>query len=303
MGSDRITFKTGLRLFRSVTIIICFDTFGAIDLANHAASSISSMRKNFSMKFVFGILLAIVTAVAAILAQTGISKPLLGTVARLSDVNKVVLRVSTGEEFEMCLRAIDVPREGELFAEVSRSHIERTLIGKEITVHPDGAITVAGVDVSAQFLRDGAAWFNSEVCGTVTGETYQFYRNQEATARAERRGVWSDSEFDPWTATSARLLRASRKEEPSHPSPSTQAARKPRVQGTPRPVYDITNWPFWPTPTPVPQGGSSGDSDSSYSGYGSGGSDSRGGPVRVRSYYRRNGTFVRSHTRSAPRRR
>jgi Staphylococcal nuclease homologue len=82
------------------------------------------------------------------------------------------------------------------------------LFGKNVTVRPHtidrygrlvGLVYVEGTDAGLQMLRQGLAWCYTRYLPEATPDIQSGYRQAEAAAREQRRGLWSEpGPVEPW---------------------------------------------------------------------------------------------------------
>jgi tetratricopeptide (TPR) repeat protein len=97
------------------------------------------------------------------------------------------------------LCAVTAPRKGQNLAEVARSHLALLTKGKQVSIDYNilardgiivGVVTVGGMDVGMQMIRDGAALYNRKYQADLPPESRVLYEQSEQAARTEARGVW-----------------------------------------------------------------------------------------------------------------
>jgi endonuclease YncB( thermonuclease family) len=175
------------------------------------------------------------------------------------------IAVMTGDRARraVCISYLETPESGQPYAEVAAQHLKDLLLGKDVTVLFRG--------------------FYEEDADCVIGDVYLGGVN--ITLQMVRDGVaWSNKGFTypegyyvyEQAEQAARSERRGLWQDPSPTPPWTYRAQHPSDGGSP------------------PGGGF---------GYGDSGGRNADGRVHVRGYYRRNGTYVQSHTRSYPTRR
>lgn len=106
------------------------------------------------------------------------------------------------------LIGIDAPEPGQPFADVAQQHLKALVLDKLVTVEYSGLgannsvvgkVTVEGVDICAQMIRDGAAWFDLNNNGRLGELDREIYRQSEQAARNEKRGIWQSADaVAPW---------------------------------------------------------------------------------------------------------
>lgn len=106
------------------------------------------------------------------------------------------------------LMGVDAPEAGQPFADLAQQHLRDLVMDKMVTVEYSGLgakssiigkVTLDGVDICAQMIRDGAAWFDVNNNSRLTEIDRQIYSQSEAAARNEKRGLWQSESVAPWT--------------------------------------------------------------------------------------------------------
>ena len=137
-----------------------------------------------------------------------------GEVIDVIDGRTVVVALPTGN-VKVELQYIDVPGPGQRMHDTVTEHLRNLVKGKLVAYRlrnlfndrTIGQLTLDNIDVSLQMLRDGAAWhIPSDMSGQEKSE-YDAYAATEATAKNEKRGVWSIPNMKP-----AWEIRAAEKE-------------------------------------------------------------------------------------------
>ena len=103
------------------------------------------------------------------------------------------------------LQGIDVPEPEQPLHQLVKDHLKALTVGRDAEFVLDGLTTnrtvgqlmVNGVDVSAQMLRDGAAWLVPLDYTTTPTAAYAAYANNETQARNEKLGIWSLPDLKP----------------------------------------------------------------------------------------------------------
>jgi endonuclease YncB( thermonuclease family) len=127
-----------------------------------------------------------------------------GTVAELIDGKTVVLALPTGR-VTVELRGIDVPEEGQPLYQTVRDHLQKLVVGKQVSLRLGGFVGprmvgelhVNGVDVGEQMLRDGAAWHLPLQTSGQDPTLFAVYEAASQLAKQEKRGVWSVEGLKP----------------------------------------------------------------------------------------------------------
>ncbi|HEX9961118.1 MAG TPA: thermonuclease family protein [Pyrinomonadaceae bacterium] len=128
-----------------------------------------------------------------------------GTVVDIVDGKTVVLEMQAGSRITVELQYIEVPEPEQQLHQTVREHLQRMIYGRQVEFLPRGIaetktigqLSVGGVDVSQQMLRDGAAWHVSPEKSGQDEAQRELYQSNEALAKAEKRGVWSIENLQP----------------------------------------------------------------------------------------------------------
>jgi endonuclease YncB( thermonuclease family) len=97
------------------------------------------------------------------------------------------------------LQYIEVPADGQPLFDVTRAHLSKLTFGKSVELKPQrmvtgrtiGRVTLEGVDLSLQMIRDGAAWHEPKDSSGQHPDEAADYDAQQLLAKNEKRGVWS----------------------------------------------------------------------------------------------------------------
>jgi micrococcal nuclease len=128
-----------------------------------------------------------------------------GTVVDVVDGKTVVLEMQAGSRITVELQYIEVPEPEQQLHQTVKEHLRQMVYGKHVEFLPRGIaenktvgqISIGGVDVSQQMLRDGAAWHISPEKTGQDETQRELYQTNEALAKAEKRGVWSIENLQP----------------------------------------------------------------------------------------------------------
>jgi len=105
------------------------------------------------------------------------------------------------------LKAVVPPENGQPFSEAAREHLKLLVFNKTATVEYthlaegflEAKVSVNGIDIGSQMLRDGVAWYDSATSYELTESDRDLYSRCEQAARTEHRGLWQDpSPVAPW---------------------------------------------------------------------------------------------------------
>jgi endonuclease YncB( thermonuclease family) len=127
--------------------------------------------------------------------------------------------VSGNHPLKVKLLGVAAPAKGQSFADVARQHLSDLILDKFVTVRfsalEDGfllaQVQLGNVDIGAQMIRDGGAWYNKSD-ERLLGESERLvYGGSEEAARTEKRGLWQDeSPVSPWDYRQAQLAAAAK---------------------------------------------------------------------------------------------
>ena len=150
-----------------------------------------------------------------------------GDTIRMISLNRVV---------RIKVLAIDAPEMKQSCGDVAKQHLLDLIGEKMVSVEyfglsEDGSITgkvfLNEMDIGAQMVRDGAAWFDKARADRLSATEQKLYADSEAAARNEHRGIWQVSDpTAPWDfrqgrSISAPVVAASNESASSNPVKST----------------------------------------------------------------------------------
>jgi endonuclease YncB( thermonuclease family) len=168
---------------------------------------------------------------------------LFGRVIEINDAD-VITVFNLNRPVRIRLLAVDAPEAGQAFGDVAKKHLSDLVYDKSVSVEYSGIaadgslvgrVTMNGVDVGAQMIRDGAAWFDASNQDSLSGADREIYQQSEQAARSERRGLWqAENPIAPWEYVRAKTLRRS----PAASLNSVLPAAKARRDG---PAPELTN--------------------------------------------------------------
>lgn len=163
-----------------------------------------------------------------------------GEVIQIVDGKTVVIDMGQGKNLTAELQGVEVPEPEQQLHQTVKDHLKNLLIGRQVEFNAremtllktKGQLVSDGVDISQQLLRDGAAWY----AGGADKSGYEAaYKNAEAQARAEQRGVWSIKNLKPaweFRQEKAALLLKQKQEE--------EARLKAAEEQNTKVVYSVT---------------------------------------------------------------
>lgn len=140
---------------------------------------------------------------------------LFGTVTEIDDGDTITI-ICLKRPLKVHLMGIDAPAKEQAYADVSRQHLSDLILNKLVVVEysglGDNALIVGKVflkemDVGAQMIRDGVAWYDRTFDTMLSESQRQTYAACELAARTEHRGIWQDrNPLPPWEFKEARPL-------------------------------------------------------------------------------------------------
>lgn len=141
---------------------------------------------------------------------------LFGKVIEVND-GDIITIFNLNRPVKVRLLGVDAPEPGQPFADVARQHLKDLVLDKLVTVEYSGLaangsivgrVTIENVDICAQMIRDGAAWFDVHNNTRLTDMERQIYAQSEVAARSEKRGLWQSGDaISPWEFVNAKKAR------------------------------------------------------------------------------------------------
>src|SRR5689334_14555881 len=135
--------------------------------------------------------------------------------AKVTDVqsgNTIVVS-NINRPLKIRLKGIAPPEAGQAFSDAAREHLKALVMDKAVFVEytdlSDGylqaKVSFNQVDIAAQMLRDGVAWYDRSGDYALSAADREFYARCEEAARTEKLGLWSDQHGTaPWEFRRAR---------------------------------------------------------------------------------------------------
>ena len=129
---------------------------------------------------------------------------------------------NTSRALKVRLKGIAPPETGQPFSDVAREHLKMLVLDKAVALdytnlsdgYFEAKISLNGIDVGSQMLRDGAAWYDSSKAHGLTDADRELYASCQKAARDEKRGLWSDAAaVAPWEFREAQKTEAAKQEE------------------------------------------------------------------------------------------
>lgn len=128
----------------------------------------------------------------------------LGKVIEVIDGKTVVIELPAGKVTAV-LQFVEIPEPEQQFSQEVKSHLQMLTYGKTVEFKPlrvtpkntVGLLTLDGIDISNQMLRDGAAWYALPEKNGQNEFESRTYQDNEKQARLEKRGIWSVENLKP----------------------------------------------------------------------------------------------------------
>ena len=128
-----------------------------------------------------------------------------GKVIEINDGDEITI-FNMNRPVRIRLIGIDAPERNQPFGDIARQHLSDLVFDKMVLAEYSGIsgdhsligrVLLNDVDISAQMLRDGAAWFDSRA--RLSDLQRDIYFQSEQAARKEHRGLWqSEGAIAPW---------------------------------------------------------------------------------------------------------
>jgi endonuclease YncB( thermonuclease family) len=135
-----------------------------------------------------------------------------------------VIEVNDGDELTIFnlnrpvrirLIGIDAPEQDQAFGAAAKQHLSDLVLEKVVVVEYSGIgshssligrVLLNALDINAQMVRDGAAWFYPDL-SRLNDTQREIYYQSELAARGEKRGLWqNDGAVAPWEFVKTREL-------------------------------------------------------------------------------------------------
>ena len=168
---------------------------------------------------------------------------LFGRVVEVND-GDVITVFNLNRPVRIKLLAVDAPERDQAFGDVAKKHLSELVYDKSVLVEywgiaSDGSlvgrVTLNSVDVGAQMIRDGAAWFDASNQDRLSASDREVYQQSELAARNEKRGLWQgENPIAPWEFVRAKILRTQPAASLNSVLPATKSEPK-------RPASELTN--------------------------------------------------------------
>jgi endonuclease YncB( thermonuclease family) len=156
------------------------------------------------------VLLALPLAVCS----SGSAASVSGKVVEIIDGDTFAI-VSQNHPLKVKLLAVAAPEKTQAYADIARQHLSDLILDKYVTVRfsaLEGGFLLAqaqlgNMDVGAQMIRDGAAWYNKSDERLIGENERLVYGGSQEAARNEKRGLWqNESPVAPWDYRQAQVV-------------------------------------------------------------------------------------------------
>ena len=131
-----------------------------------------------------------------------------GRIVSIADGDTVTILDTTNKQTKIRLMGIDAPEKKQAFGARSKQSLSDLVFNKQVTVdfskqdkygRTIGKILVNGLDANLEQVKTGMAWHYKQYAKEQTASDRAAYAEAETLARAEKRGLWVDSEpMPPW---------------------------------------------------------------------------------------------------------
>jgi endonuclease YncB( thermonuclease family) len=165
--------------------------------------------------------LLLTTCAFILFATAAVAATLHVKVTEVQSGNTLVVS-NTSRALKIRLKGIAPPEAGQPFSDVAREHLKMLTLDKAVVLdytslsdgYFEAKISLNGIDVGSQMLRDGAAWYEPNKAHALTKADRELYAACEKAARDEKRGLWSDgAAVAPWEFREAKRVGAAKQDE------------------------------------------------------------------------------------------
>lgn len=165
----------------------------------------SGTKSTHKMNVPDGIRILILLALLLAVCSSGSAASLQGKVADVVDGESIAI-LSQTHTLKVKLIGVAAPAKDQAYAGVARQHLSDLILNKFVVVRYSalrdgylvGQVMLGDMDVCAQMIRDGVAWYKPHE-GDLSEPERKIYEASQAAARSERRGLWQDqSPLAPW---------------------------------------------------------------------------------------------------------
>lgn len=152
---------------------------------------------------IFWVLLA-----ASSLSPAASGEVITGRVVGIADGDTVTILDADKRQHKIRLDGIDAPERGQPFGGVSKRRLSDLVAAREVLAECSKTdrygrqickVLVGDDDAGLHLIRAGLAWVFTRYAKGLPPDRREQYEAAESAARADRRGLWADSEpMPPW---------------------------------------------------------------------------------------------------------
>ena len=167
------------------------------------------------MKAPHSIRIILLVALLLSVYTLGSASGLEGQVTEVVDGGTITV-ISLKRPVKVRLIGMAAPDPKQPYADVARQHLSDLILNKYVVVRYSrlqdgylvGKVLLGDMDIGAQMIRDGVAWYDRPDESHLGDLERQLYEASEQAARNERRGLWhDDSPIAPWEFRRAELAK------------------------------------------------------------------------------------------------
>lgn len=171
------------------------------------------MKSNFSPWLLIAPLVAFLFAATALVAAP-LPQQFSGQVVYVTDGDTIVVRDTNHQEHSVRIMSIDAPEKGrrdkpgQRYSEKSRRHLSALVARQKVRLDTPGRddygrvlarVWIDDTDVGLAQVCAGYAWVYEAFVDELPDSDRPAYRNCQADAKANRRGLWRDAKpIPPW---------------------------------------------------------------------------------------------------------
>ena len=192
----------------------------------------------FTLHFSLFFRLLVLFALPFALYSNGSAASLQGKVSEVLDGENFVM-ISQTHLLKVRLVAAAAPVASQSYYQIAKQHLSDLILNKVVAVrytgfqegHLAGQVVCDGMDVNAQMIRDGVAWYNATEAMNLTDVERGIYQASQDAARTERRGLWQDATpVSPWDYRKAQVIGATINATPRPASSTPTYSPLPKVR-------------------------------------------------------------------------
>lgn len=150
----------------------------------------------------------VLIAIALTLMSTAAcADTLTGRVVDIADGDTLTLLVGR-KPYKIQIAAIDAPERYQAWGDQSRTNLSRLTLNRTAVAncsrlerwdHQTCQVTVNGIDIGLQQIREGMAWWIRQDAHTQSAENQSAYESTELMAKMRRMGLWgATNPVPPW---------------------------------------------------------------------------------------------------------